>query len=823
MSEIADAPASGQNSATKSSIGSSLISKTVSENTKYVSPTDSDVASTDLKSNCLKDSNSDSKTAKDEDKITDTIIKQSTPTSQTSKSVPLPLPLPKVKMQSTPIQIPKVINTPEGTIPLNSNIKTSMKKSNNNSSKSNNPQPVKSSTTNNKSSVGNIKSASASKSILSNMSSGTTHPAPKIGDIGLVPIQPNPNTAPSIQFHPIAIKPKLKSAQPSLTKTRLKSVSLSRTNSAVSPSKKEQEISIPGNTITLSTSKNWVLPPRPKTKKICKKKEKKVIKSNVGDANIPKTGPVNLKRLPSSTATSASPSPSPLLTTAVLSSGHVTHTSSSKATSGSVKVKNENNAAKEKSISEMSAHNSNKCTSTNCTGCSKVCIANGIRSVYQDKVTGKVLINAQIHSNINLYTNNEKELEVQLQHVSRENDNLKKILLKLNKEIQNLRIAKKKDDDELQCTKKIKSGKPEKSSTTMNINLPPLENETVKSTDLGFSSATNSNTINPLNLSFTTDNKRQKVLSVSPDFLESNFSSPNLEPVEPKKSTAKTKTKTKAKSKKASTPNSSKKYHSCGVCEINKACFCFENTSKSIASGIVQAFSGGNSKILGIGNQSGVTAMKTPGSVGTLVTMLQRENIMKKLKEDRAGVKPYSESKMETNDTNVNDGVFLKANEFPSLNMIDGNKNTQDEGMMGSAKFEEDDNLLQMIDAELLLDPTPMVPSKLMKKSNSLQATNEQMPASTGMRKSESKNSDQNSMDYFSRGTLLDFNPFNSNDMMMHNDFNELNNETKFNDTLKNNNDISMTPSDYDNNDTSLHSTLLFENTVCSGDEFMMY
>ncbi|VEU24060.1 DEKNAAC105225 [Brettanomyces naardenensis] len=110
--------------------------------------------------------------------------------------------------------------------------------------------------------------------------------------------------------------------------------------------------------ITLTTSKNWVLPPRPKIKK-GKKSE-----------NEASTGDVS-----SATAAAAT-------TNVVLVNKHVK----------------------------------------------------------QDPGKGKIKINSQIHSNINLLTNNRTELHAQLQSVTKENCNLKKVLAKLNQEIQGLRL-----------------------------------------------------------------------------------------------------------------------------------------------------------------------------------------------------------------------------------------------------------------------------------------------------------------------------------------------------------------------------------------------
>ncbi|KAG7832238.1 hypothetical protein KL920_000573 [Ogataea angusta] len=91
-------------------------------------------------------------------------------------------------------------------------------------------------------------------------------------------------------------------------------------------------------------------------------------------------------------------------------------------------------------------------------------------------------VNSQIHSNINLYTNNQLDLKVQLQNVTKENDNLKKILAKLNKEINNLRIVK--NDGALAET--LMSRTP---------SVPELDEAT---------------TIDPINLSYNLESKRVK-------------------------------------------------------------------------------------------------------------------------------------------------------------------------------------------------------------------------------------------------------------------------------------------------------------------------
>ncbi|ESW97536.1 hypothetical protein KL918_001150 [Ogataea parapolymorpha] len=94
----------------------------------------------------------------------------------------------------------------------------------------------------------------------------------------------------------------------------------------------------------------------------------------------------------------------------------------------------------------------------------------------------KPKVNSQIHSNINLYTNNQLDLKVQLQNVTKENDNLKKILVKLNKEIDNLRLVK----NDGATTEALMSRTP---------SMPELDEAT---------------TIDPINLSYNLESKRVK-------------------------------------------------------------------------------------------------------------------------------------------------------------------------------------------------------------------------------------------------------------------------------------------------------------------------
>lgn len=144
---------------------------------------------------------------------------------------------------------------------------------------------------------------------------------------------------------------------------------------------------IGGNTsngIKLTTRKNWVLPPRPKTKKICKKTPQQ--------ANI-------------------------------------TTTTTTTNTSIQINIKSKTKDSKQQQ--QQQQHQEKKKNNVG---------LKSIKSIDIDNSTGKVLINSQIHSNINLLTNDPNELKHQFENVKNENDSLKKILKKLNKEIDNLKI-----------------------------------------------------------------------------------------------------------------------------------------------------------------------------------------------------------------------------------------------------------------------------------------------------------------------------------------------------------------------------------------------
>lgn len=639
-----------------------------------------------------------------------------------------------------------------------------------------------------------------------------------------VPIQPNPNTAPSAYFHPIAIKPKpvINSSNKSNRSKSINSVKLSRSSSLNAASHLSNSNNSKMNvddTIKLSTSKNWVLPPRPKTKKVTKKKDKKVsnMKSSIVNSNNLKINSVTttIKKSPSTTAVS-----SPISST--------TKDVKKPLTTTSTKMEEK------------------KKTCTKCT------ISPNIRSVLLEPSTGKVYVNAQIHSNINLYTNNDDELKVQLQHVTRENDNLKKILLKLNREIQTLKISKDpveknistaniKSTSTMERTKSIaKQSSSTNDSTTVNvpiINKPIVKNEaniiindTHDMNDNISNLLNNANTIDPVNLSYSLESKRQKVLSLSPDHFTKSSKGVKKEFQkckkcevgekctcdQGKKENGKEKSKEKRKSKDVKIkvkPNDNdnakgkqvnKKVEKDNGTEIPKS-----TSSSSLISGIFQAVSRNSINILGLGNSSnnGITKISEPTGLNTLNTILKREEIMKKLKsEDNShsttNIETISNLDIDMIDDNIcgintsnidndNSEIF----DFTKMKK-DVKKNDFDEDMIfkdiaanieGNGKkkniSDNDDELLQLIDSELSLDPTPLVSPVLLKTMNSANSNistniNININTNTSFTTSKSKEqisgvnmtrskSNNSGSDIFNRSTLADLNLFGNGDAIM--------------------------------------------------------
>lgn len=198
---------------------------------------------------------------------------------------------------------------------------------------------------------------------------------------GLIPLAPAPPGCHGFQ----PIKPKAQLPVSSVSSNTnasqtLNKISLPRFSSSSNSIAAASLIAPLPTGIKLTTRRNWVLPPRPKTKKICKKQ-----------------------------ATQST-------TTAV--------TTTTKSTPTKCKPKNLKPLQPQQTQPKKVINSGLK----------------SIKSIDVDNSTGKVLINSQIHSNINLLTNDPNELKHQFENVKSENDNLKKILKKLNKEIDNLKI-----------------------------------------------------------------------------------------------------------------------------------------------------------------------------------------------------------------------------------------------------------------------------------------------------------------------------------------------------------------------------------------------
>ncbi|ODV86344.1 hypothetical protein CANARDRAFT_175254 [[Candida] arabinofermentans NRRL YB-2248] len=199
------------------------------------------------------------------------------------------------------------------------------------------------------------------------------------------------------QPHPIAIKPRPIAIAPNGTSQQnIKSNTIIRNLSTVNNN----------DEITLTTSKNWILPPRPKVKK----------------------------------------------------TGNCSKSKADKSSRQSVATQESNNSSKLK-------------------------------------------INSQIHSNINLMTNNQSDLKIQLQNVTKENDNLKKILVKLNKEIHNLKLVKAEND-------KIRGTSDNRIGIDTNSLLKP--GPTDISVKLEDDLVIEPSTIDPINLSYNLESKRVK-------------------------------------------------------------------------------------------------------------------------------------------------------------------------------------------------------------------------------------------------------------------------------------------------------------------------
>lgn len=746
--------------------------------------------------------------------------------------------------------------------------------------------------------------------------------------------------APSVYFHPIAIKPK--PIQPLPSKSRSKSSSLSRLNSGSTIHSSKDQVKSSDSSITLTTSRNWILPPRPKTKKASKKKEKRPVQKATSASGTDLKNATSVSQKSSTPAFSSKTMPKKAMSPTSYSQKTAVKDLSTPSNS-KVKLEKETslvadaNKLKVASTHDIIPNGSTKPArgegkQKECTGCT-TCVAPGTRSVYLEPSTGKVSINAQIHSNINLYTNDQGELEVQLQHVTRENDNLKKILLKLNKEIQNLKIVKKKEESSLLNNTGTGTGTSgmrsvnSKSTVVSNVKIEPSESNAtsmyqtkpqtsgsklssdpkklerelplkikqesmdmemdvdedlsaasggkveISSNDdkLLFNKLTAS-TIDPVNLSYNLESKRQKVAnsiseeistkSIRPSLVQqpSDLSMETLAApkAKSKKRTEKTttgNTKSKAKPKALaksksmgnatqklnsdspqSSPNNTlatsstintstksidpvkkpdsskvkKEYHSCGVCEIGQKCVCFETQTLSIAATIAQALSRGGVNLLGLGGMNNTSIntlnnMSNVNGLSTLTAILKREEIMKKLKDDDKKtltniLKSESTKKGTSKKEKANLNTILGGlNGLPMDDNICGMNTMNDASMTDMrndlvktssltpvAGNDDDDELLQMIDAELLLDPTPLVNPILLKKDKAgtsstnisalkINATDSSHAdaESSGMKRSESRNSQHSlgtNTEFFGRGSLMDFNAFNGGELMIDDD-----------------------------------------------------
>ncbi|CAI8502506.1 hypothetical protein CAS74_001004 [Pichia kudriavzevii] len=694
--------------------------------------------------------------------------------------------------------MPKHINTPNGTILLNTkkatkpavpSSKTIMAKSNRLSQEHQHSQKQPTQRGNLNNQQNKEKLSQCEKPIISvdgNVKPGITNqkvdssaPPVKQPKLQPVPIQPNPNTG--MHFHPIAIKPKIAIA------SKPKSKSISRLNSIVpgtpSPIKHNK-----GSTITLTTSKNWVLPPRPKTKKTSKKKDTKLSKCGNNALQSPAT------LSPSSVTAHTSRSDSPLTTT-------------------------------DPKLGQNESKNKEKCVPKAkplCSGC-KTCSSPGIRSLHLDQVTGTVSINAQIHSNINLNTDIQKDLDVQLQQVSRENENLKKILLKLNKEINNLKLIKDKDES----IKKSKLNKKETSKPgNHNQKVPPrptsvvsMSRESTSTNDSTVALASQSKihipkaglplvenendvftthlkaeaiTIDPINLSYNIDSKRQKTdfssepVKIFGTNVDKKTHRSKMNPSSPKTSSNLKMDGDNVSRASKSAPE--KKYHSCGICEIGKKCICFEKGSSSIVSTIAQVLSKGGANLLGLGNPKANPSIMTDTSgnrmgLNTLTATLKREEIVKRLKqEDKAVLSDILETHREKLDSESPEKVNIDM----AISELKGQHDIQlDENICG-IKFnsgndmskhitggvltqnntqpsEDDVMLLEMIDAQLSLDPTPLVNPSLMKDSGGNKVSKSKLDSKS------SQASLNNNLTIFNRN-LVNLDSFGGSDLLIYDD-----------------------------------------------------
>ncbi|GME82234.1 unnamed protein product [Ambrosiozyma monospora] len=419
---------------------------------------------------------------------------------------------------------------------------------------------------------------------------GTSHQMNRTRSVPLY-IKPQP--------HPIAIKPKPIAIAPSpivhgshhghshghgQSQGQIKSVGLTRNLSTVSNQGSEE--------ITLTTSKNWVLPPRPKVKKNSSSSKSK-------------------------------------------------HTSNSS-----------NNHHQQQ-------QHTNKTHQNGSSGKETSAAVHDFNIPKSSTTPGTIKVNSQIHSNINLHTNNQLDLKIQLQNVSKENDNLKKILVKLRKEIENLSLIKERNDKKNGIipnnnNNTTKNGKLNQRSNVKIARKPSISRNKVHSPTSMVSSPLNpsngispadtsllseTNTIDPINLSYHLEAKRpktnkaaaaasapSKLTTTSPLNLHrkitpstalgisaigggatTNYLSPkdimlrpmpvNLRPKEVKMSKGTAKARKIAKLKQTQIQKKDEnQLQACGNCKINTVCKCLNTPSPSSDSSPVKKTNGSRAK-----------------------------------------------------------------------------------------------------------------------------------------------------------------------------------------------------------------------------------
>ncbi|OWB85301.1 hypothetical protein B5S33_g3964 [[Candida] boidinii] len=257
---------------------------------------------------------------------------------------------------------------------------------------------------------------------------------------------------------PIAIKPRPIAIAPLPISKSTNSISTSKTKSDLTSESHHHHhhhhhaINNATSNPSITPSKNWVLPPRPKTtRKISTStssqsttvKEKQTRKAKCKkDSNSPES----ITNSPSPTITTTTKKNEPIkrkppstqqLTSTDMDRG-MTSTESNASSNANSKI-NPHALASLVSIppKTINSQSINHQSSSTPVPSSK----KPIKSI-------PFHINAQIHSNIDLTTNNSLELKIQLQSVTKENDNLKKILVKLNREINNLKLLKIENETE---------------------------------------------------------------------------------------------------------------------------------------------------------------------------------------------------------------------------------------------------------------------------------------------------------------------------------------------------------------------------------------